>query len=265
MAHLDCESPATALESIAEIYDTDPKAIQHFFCNFDIDEHYERNRPELPGNEEIQRLLEIRFGEPRNSVSRTYWFHLTRAELGEKFSSGILQLNAVLPSIWDMLIRTVSRTQHAENLKVMREEGVPNFQYKFKTLDSLHWGPYAMLVKEIGSHAANVGNHDYLKIPEIIEDICLGYKQRFGKNIQPIIENSLTPTIVKFWTEESDHLYGLSSAIYYAYLSCRRLKLSGLANTCFDGGGIAVPSEQIVYVEQKTTNSALCAIDIAEN
>ncbi|MBS0368112.1 MAG: hypothetical protein JSS57_02810 [Proteobacteria bacterium] len=36
MAYLDSESPATALESIAEIYDADPNAIQRFFCNFDI-------------------------------------------------------------------------------------------------------------------------------------------------------------------------------------------------------------------------------------
>lgn len=254
MAHLDCENPVTALESLAKIYDADPNAIRQFFCNLDIDEHYERNRPELSGDEEMRRLLEVHFGEPKNAISRTYWFHLTRTKSGEEFSSGILPLNAVLPNIWEMLIRIMSLTPHAERLKVMREKGVQNFQFNFKTPDSLHWGPYAMLVKEIGSHAANVGNHDYLKLPEIIEDICLGYEERFGENIQSTIENSLTPTIVKFWTEESDHLYGLSSAIYYVYLSCRRLELSGLANTCFDGSGAAVPNERIVYVEQKNPN-----------
>ncbi|MCC5641281.1 hypothetical protein LC593_36900 [Nostoc sp. CHAB 5844] len=251
MAHLDCESPETALESIANIYDAAPNEIRQFFSDFDIDEHYERNRPELPGNDEVRRILELHFGEPRNNVSRTYWFHLSRTELGAKFVSGIHPLNSALPNIWGLLIRVVRNTPHAERLAAMRVEGVQNFQYNFKALDPLHWGPYAMLVKEISSHASAASNHDYLKLPEIIEDICLGYEEQFGEDIQTTIENALTPTIVKFWTEESDHLYGLSSAIYYAYLSCRRLELSGLANTCFDGGGIAVPSERIVYVEQR--------------
>lgn len=251
MAHLDCESAETALESIANIYNVAPNELRQFFCEFDIDEHYERNRPELSGNDEVRRILELHFGEPKNNVCRTYWFHLSRTEFGAKFESGIHPLNSVLPNVWAMVIRAVSKTPHAERLKKMRTEGVENFQYNFKTSDPLHWGPYAMLVKEIGSHADTVSNHDYLKLPEIIEDICRGYKEKFGENIQPTIEKALTPTIVKFWTEEGEHLYGLPSAIYYAYLSCRRLELSGLANTCFDGGGIAVPPERIVYVEQK--------------
>jgi hypothetical protein len=252
MAHLDCESPASALESIAEIYDANPKEIQRFFCNFDIDEHYERSKPELSSNEEMQRVLEAHFGPPKNAISRTYWFHLTRTEPGEQFRSGILPLNAVVNSIWDILFRIVINTPHAEHLKAMRTEGVGNFLYNFKIADPLHWGPYAMLVKEIGSHSTSVGNHDYLKLPEIIEEICLGYKARFDKDIQPTIENALIPTIVKFWSEKNNHLYGLSSAVYYVYLSYRRLKLSNLANTCFDGAGVAVPRERIVYVEQKS-------------
>lgn len=251
MAHLDCENLATALQSIANIYDVDTDEIKRFFCNFDIDEHYERSKPELAGNEEMRRLMDIRFGTPRNEISRTYWFHLTRTKSGGKFDAGILPLNAVLSNIWEMLIEIMSDTPHAERLKTMMTEGVQNFQYEIKTSDPIHWGPHAMLVKEIGSHAAIAGNHDYLKTPEIIEDICLGYEARFGEDIQPTIKNALTPTIVKFWTEAPDQLYGLSSAIYYAYLSCRRSELSGLANTCFDGRGVVVPSERIVYVEQR--------------
>ena len=253
MAHLDCECPATALQSIADVYEAKPEAIQQFFCSFDIDEHYERNNPEMFGDEEMRRLLEARFGEPKNAITRTYWFHLTRAEAGAKFGAGILPLNIALPSIWEVLIRIMGNTHQSDRLKTMRAEGVRNFQYNLKTPERSHWGPYAMLVKEIGSYAAIAGNHDYLKTPEIIEDICLGYKERFGEDIQSKIEDALVPTIVKFWTEEPDHLYGLSSAIYYAYLSCRALEMSYLANTCFDGSGTAVPSERIVYVEQQKT------------
>lgn len=34
------------------------------------------------------------------------------------------------------------------------------------------WGPYAMLVREVAALSKEVGNHDYLDAPEIIEDIC---------------------------------------------------------------------------------------------
>jgi len=53
-----------------------------------------------------------------------------------------------------------------------------SFQYNLKTSSSIHWGPYAMLVKEIGFN--DVGNHDYLRVPEIVEDICLSFQQQYG-------------------------------------------------------------------------------------
>jgi hypothetical protein len=250
MTHLDCESPVTAIGSLAFIYDIKPEQLVDFFRRFDIDEHYEANKPDLAGHDETRRLLENRFGPPKKHITRTYWYHLTRTERGASFDDGLLPLNAVLPRVWQMLLRVVSGSHHAERLLNMYEQGVENFHYNLKAPDPLHWGPYTMLVKGIGACATSVGNHDYLQIPEIVEDICSGYATRFGESIQSMVERALVPTVVKFWSEDQEHLYGLTSAIYYAYLSNRGLALSGLANTCFDGNGRTVPKDRIVYVEQ---------------
>lgn len=250
MATLDCENPDAVLNSLSEIYLVEKVQLIEFLQKLDIDAHYEANKPELDSKEEMRRLLENCFGPPKENISQTYWYHLTRAEAGANFEEGLLPLDIVLPRIWQMLLRIVGNSNHAERLIAMSKEGVSSFQYNLKTTNSLHSGPYAMLIKEIGACANSVGNHDYLKIPEIIEDICSGYETHFGESIQPIIELALTPTVVKFWSESKDHLYALSPAIYYAYQSCRGLELSSLANTCFDGKGKAVPKERISYIEQ---------------
>lgn len=36
----------------------------------------------------------------------------------------------------------------------------------------MHGGPYAILVREVAEHTKAVGQHDYLGMPEIIEDLC---------------------------------------------------------------------------------------------
>ena len=46
--------------------------------------------------------------------------------------------------------------------------------------ENCHYGPYAMLVREIAFNSQVVGNHDYLKIPEIIEDMCMDVQKVYG-------------------------------------------------------------------------------------
>ncbi|UHL62597.1 hypothetical protein LSG25_10880 [Paralcaligenes sp. KSB-10] len=249
MAYLDCETVESTISCIAEIYDVQPEQIIDFFDHFDIEQHFERKRSEGDGAHEMKRLLEDIFGQPKNPITRTYWFHLTRVPEGTSFQDGILPLNEALPRIWEMLYKILSKTNHASRLREMAINGVADFQYTFKTTDSLHWGPYSMLVKAIGGFAELAGNHDYLKTPEIVEDICNGYEQLYNENIQQLVEAGLVPTIVKFWSEDPEDQYGLKSAIYYAYLAHNKMELSGPANTCFDGRNSIVQPNRIVYVE----------------
>lgn len=250
MSHLDCENAQTTLSSIGKIYGVDTRAVTKFFDRFDIDEYFAKNSPDGDGAQETKRLLEISLGQPKPEITRTYWFHLTRVPPGTQFEDGIFPLGKALPRVWEALHDIFEDTRHSQRLKAMELGGVPDFQYNLKTKDPFHWGPYAMLVKEIGSFAHEVGNHDYLKTPEIVEDICNGYKSKYDEDIQPQVEAALVPTVVKFFSDDPDKQYGLEAAIYYAYLTHRGLELSHLANTCFEGEGLQIPPAQILYVEQ---------------
>lgn len=258
MAYLDCETVESTISCIAEVYGVRPEQITAFFDQFDIEQHFARKRPEGDGAHETKRLLEDLYGQPKHVITRTYWFHLTRVPEGTSFQDGILPLNEALPRIWGML-HNLLETKHASRLKAMALDGVSDFQYTLKTTDQIHWGPYAMLVKAIGVCAESVGNHDYLKVPEIVEDICNGYEEVYGESIHPLIEDLLVPTIVKFWSEDPEDQYGLDSAIYYAYLSHRKMELSLSANTCFDGRSSTVQPNRIVYVEHLSNGLTGCS------
>ena len=249
MAHLDCETVESTISCVAEIFGVQPEQIIAFFDQFDIEQHFAKNRPEGDGAHETKRLLENLYGQPKHLITRTYWFHLTRVPESTSFQDGIRPLDEALPRIWEMLHNLLAQTKHADRLKAMAFDGVSDFQYTLKTANRLHWGPYAMLVKAIGACAESVGNHDYLKMPEIVEDICNGYKDVYGESIQPLIEDCLVPTVVKFWSEDPEDQYGLESAIYYAYLTHHKMELTHSANTCFDGRNSTVQPNRIVYVE----------------
>jgi hypothetical protein len=247
MSHIDCEDLHSTLQCLSDIYAVDQNELTQFFRSIDLELHYRTRNPSLSSEDELQRLLEERVGPPSNPPSRAYWFHLTRVLPGTSFADGILPLDQALPRVWSLLEHLFAGTPQEVRIKTLRQSGVPDRQYNLKTTDSLHWGPYAMLVKEIAFCADTASNHDYLKTPEIIEDICSGYAKRFGEEIQSEVENKLVPTIVKFWSED---VYGLASCIRYAYAAIHHEELGHTSNTCFDGAGCTVPPSQIVYVQQ---------------
>jgi len=71
-----------------------------------------------------------------------------------------------------------------------------------------------MLVKEIGFN--DVGNHDYLRVPEIVEDICLSFQQQYGIDLFHRYLSNTKSCIVKFYSENVKECY-LYSALYYLY------------------------------------------------
>ena len=70
----------------------------------------------------------------------------------------------------------------------------------------MHSGPFAFLVRPIIFQSRQAGNHDYLGIPEIVEDICLSYEEMYGHSLRERFLEASRPCIVKFrtgeWTED---------------------------------------------------------------
>ena len=248
MMTMDCHNRRSCLGSMSVIYDVPMTEIEEFLRDVDLDEHYKRTHPRALGDSEITRLFEQQFGRVSTPLERVYWFHLTRAAEGADFRDGILPLGQALDRVWETVLTVFRDPPEHNNLRLLRERGVPDWHYGTKVGQPLLGGPYAMLVRESAFRAREMGNHDYLWLPEIMEDICNGYREAYGHVIHERLCNALTPFIVKFWSTKMLGKNCVESAMYYLYSTAHEEELCDLANTCYDGANSRVPPERIVCV-----------------
>jgi hypothetical protein len=233
---LDCESFESALKSVAKIYRTTASDILTFLSSLNL-AHY----PEL------QPIFESRFG-PAQPLDSVCWFHLTSVPPGTKFSEGILPLDRALDRIWTALT-SILDVEKKLRLEQLRKEGVPNEMYAMKTEGRDHFGPHAMLVREIAFHADRIGNHDYLELPEIVEHICYGYERLFGDNIREEVAKGLQKCIVKVELPADSPDDSIEEALLYCWCKVQNQELSLASNACFDGKGAPIAPDAIRKVE----------------
>ena len=252
MKILDCEtsnSTYRSLETILGIAQTDLEAI---FDELSIE-----------GYEDFDRQFFLKTNISLRSVTfdSVCWFHLTRVDSNTTFSEGILPLNLSIERIWNLLFQLVKSSRLSiedwNAFKIEMTEGqistainlCSNSQslYKMKVGNQIFGGPYAMLVREISFNSAYASNHDYLTIPEIIEDILRCFEHVFGYSLVDEYSWVTRPCIVKF--QDLNHRNDLlQPALFYLFCERKGYKLSQACNNCFDGGGNTVPSESILSV-----------------
>lgn len=250
MLTLDCESRESALASIAAIYGVSANEIESILLSLELDSLYSQNHsPQHPPKEELRLLVEKSVGHESSQVDRVCWFHLTRTHHRADFSNGIQPLSTALVRVWEIILEVFRGTKHEKPLTKLRYEGVPDGQYQMKTSDPLHAGPYAMLIREVAMHPRENNNHDYLWLPEIMEDICNGYCRAHGVSLHDALNGALTPKIVKFWSADQCRLDHIATALYYLYRTARDVKSASIPNTCFVGNNQTIPPEQILRVE----------------
>ena len=247
---IDCHDRKSSLTSVARIYNVSESAIKAFLTDTDLERHYKETNPQQSGDRELTLLLERTLGCTISPVDRVYWFHLSRAKYDADFSKGILTLNEALPNVWDTILDIFCGTKHELPLTRLRDKGVSDFHYCLKVGSPIHAGPYAMLVRESAFQSSEMGNHDYLYLPEIMEDICNEYHTLYGEFIHDTVAASLVPHIVTFWSDKYTGKDCVESAIYYLYCVIHGHELSMYANTCFNGENCRVPPEQIVKIEK---------------
>ncbi|EQA1213255.1 hypothetical protein AT509_004642 [Escherichia coli] len=51
--------------------------------------------------------------------------------------------------------------------------------FQLRTGDKIHWGPFGHLVRELHFNASENGLHDYLWLPELVEDVCKAYQKKY--------------------------------------------------------------------------------------
>jgi hypothetical protein len=247
MLILDCETQQSASESIAAAYGIAAREFDEFLSSFHLEDHLVNANPPHTGDIELKRVLQSTFGREPRAFDRVFWFHLTRARLASDFLNGIHPLTASLDLVWETIIEVFRGSIHESRLAAMRLNGVDDYLYKLKVGKALHAGLYAVLVKELATRPNDFHSHDYLRLPEIMEDICNGYRKLHGVSITETLIHALSPIIVKFWTPCSPSTDYIEPALYYLYCTRHKLPLSMFANTCFDGENRIVPPEQIVY------------------
>ena len=169
----DCEDIKTTLISLENIYEINKEEIISFLTNLNLDKYYETNDLLPTGDIVTLDLFEKRFGLPKNKIDFVCWFHLTRTLQQNTFmEEGIKPLGFILDDIWNLFLNIFKNSKHYANLLELKKSHVINSHYDMKTKDSFHWGPYAMLIKEAAFRWKEIGNHDYLRLPEVVLDIC---------------------------------------------------------------------------------------------
>jgi hypothetical protein len=247
---LDCESFDTALASLAQIFRTMPETLKSLLSSKEIGAHFETHWQELPDfSDYIYAVAERHFGSPL-ALDGVCWFHTTRVLPGTTFSEGILPLDAALPSLKERLLEAVDDASVREQLHhAFHSGGVGDHHYATKTQNSMHWGPYAILVRDVAFCATNLSQHDYLAMPEIIEDICNGFDEPMRKALEGTFRAKLRPATVKFTSlVDHDDAY-IATALCYVHSMIQEGKLDTNSVICFDGKNNPVPPQDILKVE----------------
>jgi len=249
MIILDCESLDSTYKSIESIFGLTRETIDDVFAEPDFDrlqvEHGLQDEPHL--------LFERMRSESRASLrfDAVCWFHLSRVPSPESFRNGILPLPDQTNAIWDSL-RSLAGKQISDaawaEFRTQMGDSHSAFLYHMKLNDPDHWGPYGVLVRDVAFCPTEVSNHDYLDIPEIVEDISLCFAERHGFDLRSAFIQNSKPCIVKF-IDEDPHLRCLPPALYYLYSRFHRQCLTLSCNTCFDGRGRLVGPDSIRKIE----------------
>ena len=246
---IDCESKDKIFQSLCNGFACNPDKLANILLEIDIEEIYQENwqHIDIPADEYLYEYAIQKLGNHKQ-LKMVNWFHLTRTTKQNEFKDGIIPLGDFLDLIWATLIEIPTDTVIKNNLKLLRQNGVPDFHYSLKYNAQFHWGPYAVLVKDTAFNFKELAQHNYLGMPEIIEDICNGYEKKFGESILEIYESVLVPKIVKFQSRKRVDTGCVEAALYYAYEAVRGNPPSSNCVTCFDGEGEKIEPESISSV-----------------
>jgi len=179
-----------------------------------------------------------------------HWFHASRVRRGTTFDEGILPVSAILDRIWTFLGDLAREWSTQEEWNRFRREmrGQGAEQYRMKVGCGHDEGPFAFLVREIIFCWQEMGNHDYLSIPEIVEDICLSYETRLGHALRERFVAATRPSIVKFRSRDP-RPDALKAALMYIHRKARKEDLCISCNTCYTGEGVPIGRNDILKVE----------------
>ncbi len=179
-------------------------------------------------------------------------FHATRTVQTNRFENGILPLKLIIENIWSFLFSLVkseiSRIEwDAFKAKMGSSHSAWLYGFKLNNAD-LDGGPFAFLIRDVIFQSDELGHHNYFRTPEIVEDICNCFEERFEIDLLKIFQSKTRPCIVKFVDYNPDSNL-IHYVLYYLYCKYHSLSLDG-ANTHYVGNGVnKVEKRDIINIE----------------
>lgn len=254
MTWLDCHDLETTLASLAEALAISDDELRAALIAYDESRFADNSQdPYLRMPRELLASLDRDIAVVR--LDGTFYFHGSRVvdpdALGRE---GILPLDQMIERIWPMLYEFVRDERSPDEWAIFRR-GVEQKTgghdcdlYRLKTGDHIHFGPHALLVREIFFDPNATRSHDYLGCPEIVQDIARCYESVYGVDLESRFCAGSVPVIVKF--RSTDVWEGsLPAALWYTCSMLRDGELTSNANGGFQGAGRAVPPKDVVAVE----------------
>jgi hypothetical protein len=251
MKILDCESVESTYSSLESILGVSREGIDAVLGPLD-DKSFSSISDQM--------ILEAVTKEinPTVSYDRVFWFHLTRTIPEANFDEGILPLGQRIESVWAYLYSLIKQDVTENQWSQFRQSLLESQHsypyshfahlYRVKAGDSFHWGPYGYLVRDIIFQVSGGDPAHYLRTPEIIEDICQCFKERYRFNLQDAFIKSTKPCVVKFFDNSPKTSY-VSAALCYIYDSLHGKEFQPSSCMCFDAEGKTISRDRILKVE----------------
>lgn len=193
---------------------------------------------------------------PTQNVSRIHWFHGTRSANPFSFEKrGIIPLNQILPELQQALDKLAEEHNIPQATKISKNHGHHAFLMSIKKQNNVDQGPCAMLNLEAVTNAAQYDCHDYVDMPEIIEDYAyVKYGDRAEKLLS-IYRKVASPVVVEFWCKPEDINCPklcriISTVLLYLYAVMHKNEDApwSCSNICYSGCGNTVNASQILKV-----------------
>ncbi|PKP20471.1 MAG: hypothetical protein CVU05_09010 [Bacteroidetes bacterium HGW-Bacteroidetes-21] len=242
---LDCENIDTCIASLSEILVIHSHTIIKTLIEIDLEEICSKR----DNNDTPDVFLLNYFRETHNAATAftsSFWFHNTRVKKGADFKEGILPLNLMEIEI-TKFIDSLAKSIKPKKNKSLKNNSNSCYHFFTKINDKTHWGPYAYLVRQTAINSPSI-SHDYLKIPEIVEDYIGCKYQNIREQLEEIYFEETISCIVKFeYLNNNEGLLG--KALYYIYLTLRGEELDFNSNTCHDGQAEIIKPESICKIE----------------
>jgi hypothetical protein len=252
---LDCSSLQSTQLSLGQILEIPSSHILEALTHFDLGqfcvEHQSDDRK--PGIILLEEVFNVDAGT--KIPEGILWFHGTRVINPESFGvNGIRPLSNQLDRIWIDLFSIVNHYVHQQEWETFREAvetthpGHSANLYRMRIQDTLLWGPYAVLVRDVLVNPTKFESVDYLNTPEIIEDIGRCFHERTEHDLLSAFQQRSHACIIKFY-DNTPRPDSVPIALHYLYCITQDRDLFPGCNTCFDGNGHLIQPHQIIEVE----------------